>query len=146
MKNRILIAVAIAAFTPLGFALAQSGSSIDVSQQLNRAGYTEVREVEFDDGLWEAEVRRADGRWGEVHVDPASGEVFDRDGALPLLDAAGISAALSTQGYVDIDDLDRDGAVWSADARDASGQRVDLRIAGTDGRVLHVELDNDNDD
>lgn len=119
-------------------------SSADVAAELNRAGFAEVREIEYDDGLWEAEVRRANGRWGEVHVDPISGEVFDAQAARAQLDAAALIAALQAQGYTAINDLDREGATWGAEAVGADGQRVELRASGYDGRVLHSETEWDD--
>ncbi|MBE5314253.1 MAG: PepSY domain-containing protein [Xanthomonadales bacterium] len=119
-------------------------SSADVAAELNRAGFAEVREIEYDDGLWEAEVRRANGRWGEVHVDPISGEVFDAQSARAQLDAAALIAALEAQGYTAINDLDREGATWGAEAVGADGQRVELRASGYDGRVLHSETEWDD--
>jgi hypothetical protein len=123
---------------------AQSGSGDDIRARLEAAGYTEVREIEFDSGLWEAEVRRADGRRGEVALDPASGEIFDSADGRASLDAAAIAAALESAGYTAITDLDRDGALWDAEAVDAAGQRVELRASGHDGRVLHVEAEHDD--
>lgn len=119
-------------------------SSADVAAELKRAGFAEVREIEYDDGLWEAEVRRANGRWGEVHVDPISGEVFDAQAARAQLDAAALIAALQAQGYTAINDLDREGATWGAEAVGADGQRVELRASGYDGRVLHSETEWDD--
>ena len=43
-------------------AQAPSGPA-DITRILNAAGYTEIRDVEFDDGVWEADVRGSDGRW-----------------------------------------------------------------------------------
>lgn len=119
-------------------------SSADVAAELNRAGFAEVREIEYDDGLWEAEVRRANGRWGEVHVDPISGEVFDAQAARAQLDAAALIAALEAQGYTAINDLDREGATWGAEGVGPDGQRVELRVSGHDGRVLHSEAEWDD--
>lgn len=116
----------------------------DVGAELAAAGYAEAREIEFDDGLWEAEVRGDNGRWSEIHVDPASGEILDSRAATALLKAADIRVALEAVGYREIEDLDRDGATWEVDAVDARGQRVELRVAATDGRVLHSDVDWDN--
>ncbi len=136
-----ILAATLAALTPLAVLAADLRGSSDVAATLAAAGYAEVQEVEFDDGLWEAEVRRADGRWTEVHVDPATGEVFDDANAAGQLDLAGVLAALERQGYTQANDIDRDGGTWSAEAIDPRGQRVELRLAGTDGRVLHSDVE-----
>jgi len=145
--RRSILAFALAA-TAIGLAFAAQavtpGASADVAAQLARAGYAEIREIEYDDGLWEAEVRRVDGRWGEVHVDPVSGEILDRAADRPLLDAAALIAALQSQGYAAVEDLDREGATWEAEAVGADGQRVELRLSGYDGRLLHSEVEWDD--
>ncbi len=146
LRRSVLMAAIATAAIGLAFAAhaVTPRSSADVAAELNRAGYAEVREIEYDDGLWEAEVRRADGRWGEVHVDPVSGEVFDAQAARAQLDAAALIAALEAQGYTAINDLDREGATWGAEAVGPDGQRVELRVSGYDGRVLHSEAEWDD--
>ncbi|MCE7033041.1 PepSY domain-containing protein [Lysobacter sp. GX 14042] len=48
----------------------------DIRARLDAAGYTRVRDVEFDDGLWEAEAVDPQGRKVELKLDPESGEVI----------------------------------------------------------------------
>jgi uncharacterized membrane protein YkoI len=127
-----------------GAAFAQSQGIEDIRGKLQAAGYAEIRDIEFDSGLWEAEVRRADGRWGEVALDAASGEVFDANDGRALIDARGVADALEAAGYTEISDLDRDGALWEAEARGPDGQRVELRLSGHDGRVLHSDVEYDD--
>jgi hypothetical protein len=125
-------------------ALAQSVGPDHVRAKLQAAGYAEIREIEFDAGLWEAEVRRADGRWGDVALDPVQGEIFDAKAGRAMLDARAIAENLEASGYTEISDLDRDGALWEAEARDSSGQRVELRMSGYDGRVLSSDVEHDD--
>ena len=145
MKTRLY--AIIAALIPLTAAAAVIQGSPDVQQILGAAGYTDVREIEFSDGLWEAEARGSDARWHELHIDPANGQIFSaKDSSLSL---AQIAATLEKAGYREVHDLDREDGIWEADATDASGQRVELRLAGIDGRVLHSEIDHtgmDHDD
>ena len=139
---RLLTALALASLCPAAFA--SIGSPDDVTRALNAAGYADVRDVEYDDGLWEAEVRRPNGRWGEVALDARTGEVFDAMSARPLIDLPQVLAAIERAGYTRVHDLDREGALWDAEAHDAQGMRVELRISGYDGRVLNVRHDNDD--
>lgn len=133
----------LALFAATAFAQ-QVGGPADVEAKLRAAGYSEIKDIEFDGGLWEADVRRADGRWGDIAVDPASGEVFDSKDGRMVLDVRGVTDALAAAGYTEVSDLDRDGALWEAEARDAQGQRVELRISGIDGRILHTDLEHDD--
>lgn len=136
-----LAAAAIALSLFAGAALAQSGFDAgDALEALRSAGYAEVRDIEHDDGLWEAEVRGADGRWHDVHVVPGSGEVLDRTRGT-LLTAAQVTAAVEAEGYTGIDDLDLDDAVWDLEALSPDGQQVDVRVNGFTGEILVVEID-----
>jgi len=112
-----------------------------VIEALADAGHTDVRKVELDDGLWEAEVRGADGRYYDLHVIPETGAILDVRSGQVVLTAAEIRAHLESKGYTEVDDLDLDGVVWEADAVDAAGTEVDLVINGFDGGVLHSEVD-----
>jgi hypothetical protein len=143
MNNKIALLLLPAALFATG-AFAQVGGAADVTSKLQAAGYAEVRDVEFDGGVWEAEVKRADGRWGEVAMDAASGEIFDAKAGKPMLDARGVAEALEAAGYTQITDLDRDGGLWEAEALDKDGTRVELRLAGNDGRVLSSDVEYDD--
>ena len=53
----------------------------DVKAKLTAAGYSEVHDVDFDDGMWKAEAERAsDGDDREIHLDAATGKiVYEED-------------------------------------------------------------------
>ena len=139
--NRVLLSLSAAlVLSPAAFAAPVAGPD-DVTATLRAAGYAEVRELEFEDGLWEAEVRRANGLWGEVAIDAATGEVFDALSSRPLIELPAVLAAIDAAGYRQVHDVDREGALWDADALDAAGRRVELRLSGYDARVLHVQTD-----
>jgi hypothetical protein len=46
-----------------------------IIKALEDKGYRAISEVEFEDGKWEVEVHRADGKEVELHVDPVSGQI-----------------------------------------------------------------------
>ena len=68
-----------------------------VEHALRAAGYTQIHDLERDDGLWEADVSRADGVFAEIYVDPANGEIFDAHDGRPLLDSAAILQRAAAQ-------------------------------------------------
>ena len=135
--------VPLALFTAAAFA-ATIGGPEDIRSKLQAAGYSEIKEIEFDSGLWEADVRRADGSWADIAIDPNSGEIFDSRDGRNVLDVRGITDVLERAGYSELSDLESDGALWEAEARDNKGQRVELRISGINGRVLNVDVDHDD--
>lgn len=51
----------------------------DVRAQLAVAGYTNVHDVDFDDGIWTAEADDSTGQDVEVRIDPRTGEVIGKE-------------------------------------------------------------------
>jgi len=134
--NKLILAAALATALVSTPALAAELSAADVQAKLRAAGYTQVHELERDDGLWEADVTRADGSFEEVIVDPATGEIFDPRSPRALLDAGQILAVAQKAGFRQVESFERDGATWTLEARNARNQRVEVRMSGHDGRVL----------
>lgn len=142
MNKRIALAFSLAAALGTGgLALAQVQDAAGVRAALQQSGYAEIRDIEQDDGLWEAKVRGTDGRWHEVHVDPATGQVLDARGGATLMTADQVRAAVEAQGYSQVRDLDLDDAVWEVEANDGDGREVELKVSALDGRVLVVDYD-----
>jgi uncharacterized membrane protein YkoI len=137
----LMIATALAASLSTAPVLAADLGAADVQAKLRAAGYTQVHELERDDGMWEAEVTRADGSRDEVLIDPAKGEIFDPANGRTVLDAGQILDLAAKAGYTRITEVDRDGATWSLDATNRNNQRVDVRMSGYDGRVLSSRRD-----
>jgi len=134
--NKLILAAALATALVSTPAFAAELSAADVQAKLRAAGYTQVHELERDDGLWEADVTRADGSFEEVIVDPATGEIFDPRSTRALLDAGQILAVAQKAGFRQVESFERDGATWTLEARNARNQRVEVRMSGHDGRVL----------
>lgn len=112
----------------------------DAEAKLTEAGFQEFRDVEMDDGFWEADARRADGTWVDVRVHPVSGKVY-AEGTTPKLDAQAISKKLKAAGYTNVRDIDLDDGVWEVDARNKAGVKVDLAVDPDDGSVLSERED-----
>ncbi len=139
--NKLILAAALVTTLVSTPAMAAELTAADVQAKLRAAGYTQVHELERDDGLWEADVTRADGTFEEVIVDPATGEIFDPRGSRALLDAGQILDLAGKAGFTRIESFERDGATWTLEARNARNQRVDVRMSGHDGRVLSSKRD-----
>lgn len=50
-------------------------SLMQVTQLVSEKGYTDIREVEREDGHYEVEARDEEGRWVELYVDGRTGEI-----------------------------------------------------------------------
>ncbi|GAB3731977.1 hypothetical protein GCM10028862_12640 [Luteimonas pelagia] len=146
---RCVLALTLAGI--VGAALAQApapaATAEDVETALRLAGYTEIRDIDRDeDGLWQAEVKGDDGLWGEVHVVAATGEVLAVDAEdTVLMDSAQVTTALKAAGYSDIRDLELDEATWEADARNAAGAAVEVRVNARTGAVIHEALEEEEE-
>lgn len=132
--------IATALMLTAGTALAAPmNTAADVQQRLQAAGYTQIHEIEREEGMWEVDVTRADGRFSEVLVDPRTGELFDAHDDRALLSAEQVLAKAASHGLQQVHDLERDGATWTLEARNGQHQAVDVRLSGIDGRILHSE-------
>ena len=139
--NKLMIVAALAATFASAPVLAAELTAADVQAKLRAAGYTQVHELERDDGMWEADVTRADGSMDDVLIDPVKGEIFDARSGRAQLDAGQILALAGKAGYTKIESIEREGATWSLEARNNRNQRVDVRMSGHDGRVLSSRRD-----
>ncbi|MBX3724431.1 MAG: PepSY domain-containing protein [Xanthomonadales bacterium] len=141
IKRTSLAFALVAALGAGGLAIAQVQDAAGVRAALQQAGHNEIRDIEQDDGLWEAKVRGADGRWYDVHVDPGTGQVLDARAGTALMSADQVRTAVESQGYTQVRDLDLDDAIWELDANDGDGRKVELKVSALDGRVLVVDYD-----
>jgi len=51
----------------------------DVRASLASAGYTDVHDVEFDDGVWQAKAENSAGKDVKLTIDPDTGKVIGTD-------------------------------------------------------------------
>ena len=127
-------------------AMAQDAGAADamtapqVRAALEAQGYTKVNDVEFDDGVWKADARSADGQRVELRIDPATGQVYPED-AVARLGEADVRAKLSAAGYANVHDVEFDDGMWTAEAEDADGRDVELSLDPDTGRVVGKDRD-----
>ncbi|KRG66894.1 hypothetical protein ABB27_12115 [Stenotrophomonas terrae] len=144
MNNRPLrTAMFAAALTLAGTGIAQAQDALTAPQvraQLEAQGYTNVSDVKFDDGMWEADATNADGKKVDVKLDPRTGTVYP-DKAVSQLSEADIRAQLSSAGYTGVSDVKLDDGMWKAKGRTASGEKVEVRLDPATGAVVAQEKD-----
>jgi hypothetical protein len=54
-------------------------SEADVRAKLSAAGYTDLHDVDYQDGIWNAEGDDASGKAVELKIDPADGKVIGKE-------------------------------------------------------------------
>ena len=165
--NKTILGMALTPLLATGAVLAQAPTSeFEVRALLDAEGFNRVDDVDYeqDRGLWEAEVVTADGEEVEVHIDPLTGRILVGDGepyvrgmvlpppprtvVLPVpveyrtavLDEGSVRSILLSAGFNSVHDVDFDDGVWKAEARDASGDDLEIHV-DTSGRIAHVEDD-----
>jgi len=111
-----------------------------IMQNIAAAGYRDVEGLQFRNGVWVANARDGAGDSMQILIAPVSGHVYAADEP-SRLDKDAIESSLTAQGYQDVDDLDFDNGIWRAEARDSTGQDVDLIIDPTDGSVIASKRD-----
>jgi hypothetical protein len=112
----------------------------DVKTAIANAGYKEVKGLEFKHGVWRSEARGGNDKWVKIAVGPLNGTVYPAD-APSRLNKDEIAAKLTAAGYEDIDDIDFDNGLWSAEAKTAHGDDVDLLVDPNNGSVIAKSRD-----
>ena len=142
MNNRPLrTALIAAAMTLAGSGIAQAQDALTAPQvraQLEAQGYTNIKDVKFEDGMWEADATSADGKQVDVKLDPRNGTVYP-DKAVSQLSEADIRAQLSSAGYTGVSDVKLDDGMWKAKGKTASGEKVEVRLDPATGAVVAQE-------
>jgi uncharacterized membrane protein YkoI len=142
MKTLTTLAAALALALGAGQVAAADDAMTapQVRAALEAQGYTKVNDVEFEDGMWKADARSADGQRVELRIDAATGKVFPED-AVAELGEADVRARLSAAGYGNVHDVDFDDGVWTADAEDTNGKDVKLTLDPKTGKVVGKDRD-----
>lgn len=109
-----------------------------VHSKLTEQGYTKVHDLKFKDGMWHAEAKSANGDHVDVRIDASTGKVYP-DEQVSTLSKHDVEAALETQGYTHVHDVDFDDGVWKAKADNAAGNKVKLRIDANTGKVIGTD-------
>ena len=131
--------VALALACAGGSALAQDAKTeAQVRAQLEAQGYTKVNDLKFEDGVWKADARSADGNRVDVRVNARTGEVYP-DEQVANLTEADVRAKLAAAGYTNVHDVDYEDGIWNAEADDPAGKDVELKIDPKTGQVIGKE-------
>ncbi|MEO8986642.1 MAG: PepSY domain-containing protein [Rhodanobacter sp.] len=107
----------------------------EIKTAIANAGYKEVKGLEFKNGVWRSKARGGNEKWVKLAVGPVNGTVYPAD-APSNLNKDEVTAKLAAAGYQNVKDVEFDGGLWSADAKNAKGDDVDVLVDPNNGSVL----------
>lgn len=140
-KTKAMISAVLLLGLAAGAAHAQDAmTESQVRAQLEAQGYTKVNDIKFEDGVWKADARSANGNRVDVRIDAKSGQVFP-DEQVANLSEADVRAQLAAAGYTNVHDVDYEDGIWNAEADDPAGKDVELKLDPTTGKVIGKEKD-----
>lgn len=136
IRNGRKALLALALVAAAGTVLAQDAlTAAEVRAKLEAQGYTNINDVEFEDGVWSADARSADGNRVDLSINPSTGEIYP-DEQVANLGKADVEAKLAAAGYTNVHDVEFEGGVWKAEADDQAGKDVELRLDPNTGEVI----------
>jgi hypothetical protein len=139
MKNSIATLAFALGLGASGMVMAQQAiTEPQVQSRLTEQGYTKVSKLRFEDGMWQAKARSANGKNVELHIDAKTGQAYP-DKQVSRLSKRDVRAALATQNYTDVHDVDFDDGLWKAKAKNAAGHSVKVKIDPDSGKVIGTE-------
>lgn len=95
----------------------------------------QVHDLKFEEGMWYAEAKSANGNRVDLRIDAKAGQAY-LDALVSRPSKDDVRAALETQGYTHVHDIDFDDGLWQARARNPAGNRVKLKVDASSGQVI----------
>lgn len=138
MKRLVILTFALAACASISALAQDTMTPSEVSSRITAQGFTDVRDVEFEDGLWEARARSAEGDKVKVHLDARTGTVYPNEGG-PQLAEKDLRVLLAAAGYTNVHDVKYRHGLWEADADGPDGTDLDLKMDPVSGAVISID-------
>lgn len=124
----------------------------ELARRLAAQGYRDLREIEFEEGLWAVEASNRAGVHVELLVHGTSGRVLAEAPAgeppahAGFLGADEIRARLASLGYSGLVVVQFDDGLWELVARHPAGHRVELYVDARSGLIVREWREDDPDE
>jgi hypothetical protein len=106
-----------------------------IKTAIANAGYKEVKDLQFKDGVWRTQARGGNKQWVKLEVGPVNGKVYPA-GAPSKLNENEVNAKLASAGFQNVKHIKFEDGLWSADAETRRGNDVNLLVDPDDGSVV----------
>ena len=103
-------------------------------------GYTNINDVEFEEGVWTADATTKDGSHVEVTLDAETGKIIPDEG-IATVGRTQVLANLTALGYTHLHDVDFENGVWKVEGHDPTGADVEVKVDPNTGKVLGTKMD-----
>lgn len=146
VRNRLFILTGLVMASSTALAQSQQPAADTLTEPQVRAllterGYTDIDDLDFEDGMWETDATSANGKRVDVLVNPATGDI-KADALVSNLTENDVKAKLTAAGYSEIHDVDFDDGMWKAEAERASdGDDREVHLDAATGRIVYEEDD-----
>ncbi|HAT9776981.1 TPA: PepSY domain-containing protein [Legionella pneumophila subsp. pneumophila] len=145
MKKRIILSVCSGFILSCVIQTAKANNipahSLPVSQilkNLQNKGFKNIREVKFDDGIYEVEALDDRGNGYVLRVYPTTGELIKnqkiQNNAISTLEVA---QKIEAEGYRFIYKIESHGSHYDVEALSKEDKKVELKIDADTGKITH---------
>lgn len=145
MKKRIILSVCsgfiLSCVIQTAMANGIPTNSLPMSQilkNLQSKGYKNIREVKFDDGIYEVEALDEQGNEHILRVSPKTGELIKnqniQNNAISILEVA---QKIEAAGYHFIYKIESHGSHYDVEALSKEDKKVELKIDADTGKITY---------
>jgi len=141
--KKLLIAssVALALVSPFAVAaVAETSTStpltmLEVSKKLDQAGYKNIRDIEFEEGVFKVKAMDAQGKKVEFKVNAVNGTIPPVAKSVVYLTMAQVIEKTQAAGYKTIKEVEFEHNHYKVKAIDSHGDKVKLKVDATTGVI-----------
>lgn len=140
--KKFILSVGIMSLMGTSFAIADdmpardSVSIVKVAQNLESAGYKNIREIKFDDGKYEAKVVNSQGNKVKLKIDPKTGEVPKQvEQAASKIDVVQALEAAQKEGCQNISKVEHEHKGFEVKCKDKDNKKYKVVVDSQTGKA-----------
>lgn len=143
MKNRLISIVlgsALMVASSLAIANELPEGAVNMSkvlESLKSKGYNFIKEIKFDDGVYEVKAFNLDGNEVKIKIDPKTGNIIPEQKVTDRMTALDVSKRLEAMGYSKISEIEmsRDLNKYEIKALNKEGKKVKVDVDAKTGNI-----------